>query len=215
MQHMFQFDAMSLNSLFVTEIWHRTLTARRRWIRLNRDLARDTQILRRLDRDGQRWSNQHYPGGYTSYASVTQTHQRYAPFMELKALIDPHVRAYARQLEWDLQGGSLEMTTCWVNVMSHQVHHSLHLHPLAVLSGTYYVATPQGSGQLRFEDPRLGLFMGSPPRKSNAKAKHQSFVSLAPQAGDLVLWESWLRHEVTPHRGQRERISVSFNYEWR
>jgi uncharacterized protein (TIGR02466 family) len=33
-------------------------------------------------------------------------------------------------------------------------------------------------------------------------------------SGTLLLWESWLRHEVLPHAGKGERISVSFNYRW-
>ena len=34
----------------------------------------------------------------------------------------------------------------------------------------------------------------------------------APKAGDVLLWESWLRHEVTVNRASTSRISVSFNY---
>ena len=30
-------------------------------------------------------------------------------------------------------------------------------------------------------------------------------------AGTLLLWESWLRHEVPINRAEGERISVSFN----
>jgi uncharacterized protein (TIGR02466 family) len=76
-----------------------------------------------------------------------------------------------------------------------------------VLSGTYYVAVPPGSGGIRFEDPRLPLMMAAPPR--------ESFVTVAPAAGKLLLWESWLRHEVLPGRTRGPRISISFNYAWR
>ena len=31
------------------------------------------------------------------------------------------------------------MTDCWVNIMPRGTAHGLHLHPLATISGTYYV----------------------------------------------------------------------------
>jgi uncharacterized protein (TIGR02466 family) len=33
-------------------------------------------------------------------------------------------------------------------------------------------------------------------------------------AGKLVLFESWLRHEVPPNPVAAERVSISFNYGW-
>ena len=34
------------------------------------------------------------------------------------------------------------------------------------------------------------------------------------RSGRLVLFESWLRHEVSANLTRAERISVSFNYNW-
>ena len=106
------------------------------------------------------------------------------------------------------------MTDCWVNVMTRQVVHGLHLHPLASLSGTYYVRTPRGCSGLKFEDPRLDRFMAAPPRKSRARRENKVWVTLPAEQGSLVLFESWLRHEVAPNPTATERISISFNYSW-
>jgi uncharacterized protein (TIGR02466 family) len=81
-----------------------------------------------------------------------------------------------------------------------------------VVSGTFYVATPPGSGALKLEDPRLPMMMAAPPRHAGAPEAQRSFVYLTPTPGTLYLWESWLRHEVTPNTGRAERISISFNY---
>jgi uncharacterized protein (TIGR02466 family) len=35
-----------------------------------------------------------------------------------------------------------------------------------------------------------------------------------PAVGEVLLWESWLRHEVPMNMAEEERVSVSFNYEW-
>jgi uncharacterized protein (TIGR02466 family) len=34
------------------------------------------------------------------------------------------------------------------------------------------------------------------------------------RTGHLILFESWLRHEVAPNRRAAERVSISFNYGW-
>ena len=98
--------------------------------------------------------------------------------------------------------------------MARQVVHGLHLHPLASISGTYYVRTPRGCSGLKFEDPRLDRFMAAPPRKARARRENRVWVTIPAEQGNLVLFESWLRHEVAPNPTAAERISVSFNYSW-
>ena len=135
-------------------------------------------------------------------------------FAQLKRGLDRHVASFAKSLEFDLKGRELQMTDCWVNIMPRQVVHSLHLHPLATISGTYYVHTPRGSAGLKLEDPRLDRYMAAPPLKVNARSDRQRWVVIPAQAGTLVLFESWLRHEVPPNPVASPRISVSFNYSW-
>jgi uncharacterized protein (TIGR02466 family) len=134
--------------------------------------------------------------------------------MDLEQLIDRHVKAYARALEWDLGDRGLAMTDCWLNIMPHRTAHSLHLHPNSVVSGTYYVATPKGCAGLKFEDPRLSKFMAAPPRKAKTKPTNQLFANYPAEAGNVVLFESWMRHEVTANPVESERVSISFNYDW-
>jgi uncharacterized protein (TIGR02466 family) len=83
-----------------------------------------------------------------------------------------------------------------------------------VVSGTVYIAVPEGSGALKLEDPRLPMMMAAPPRLPDAAEEQRSFVYVEPAAGSVFLWESWLRHEVAPSFAKSERISISFNYRW-
>jgi uncharacterized protein (TIGR02466 family) len=181
---------------------------------LQRRLLRECMQLRLDDSAGRTWSARNYPGGYTSYNSVSRLHQLSPTFAQLEREISRHVRAYAKALDFDLTGRELTMTDCWANIMPRRVVHTLHLHPHATISGTYYVQTPPGAACLKFEDPRLDRFMAAPPRKSNAREYNRTWIELPAQAGQLVLFESWLRHEVPPNTSTRERISVSFNYNW-
>jgi uncharacterized protein (TIGR02466 family) len=180
----------------------------------NRELLKECYQLRDFDEAGRKWSVKNYPGGYTSYGSMDKLHRFSSTFEMLEKKITRHVVAYARTLEMDLSGRKLEMTDCWVNIMPHQVVHSLHLHPLSTISGTYYVRTPRNCSTIKFEDPRLSKFMAAPPKVANASAANRAHVTYQAEAGKVVLFESWLRHEVGANQAATDRVSVSFNYNW-
>ena len=181
---------------------------------LNAKLKREIRVLRLDDAAGRRWSAHNYPGGYTSYGSASRMHRASPTFAALERKLAPHVLAYSRALGLDLSGRKLSMTDCWVNVMPQRVVHGLHLHPLSTISGTYYVQTPAGSPGIKFEDPRLDRMMAAPPRRARGRRDRGPWVVLPASAGRVVLFESWLRHEVPPNPVRAERISVSFNYSW-
>ncbi len=135
-------------------------------------------------------------------------------FAKLERALTAHVRTYAKSLALDLEGRELSMTDCWVNVMPQGVVHSLHLHPLSTISGTYYVRTPSGASGLKFEDPRLDRYMAAPPRRADAPESLRPWHTVAAKVGQVVLLESWLRHEVPPNPSKTPRISISFNFSW-
>jgi uncharacterized protein (TIGR02466 family) len=179
--------------------------------RLNRALEAEALWLAEHDRDGRRWCMKHGYAGYTSYASIDDLAQTDAAFARLAKIVEQHAARFAKALHWELKGGRPLCDSMWVNVLPEGGSHTSHLHTNAVVSGTYYVTVPEGSGPLVFEDPRHALMMAAPPRKTNAPREHQTYVSVPPEAGTLLLWESWLRHEVPLNRSAGERISVSFN----
>jgi uncharacterized protein (TIGR02466 family) len=204
---------MTVQRLFPTLVYRGRLK-QTGWRTFNNRLLRECQQLRLDDVAGRRWSAKNYPGGYTSYNSVNRMHEVSPTFAELQRRLLRHVRSFASSLEFDLTRRELTMTDCWVNSMPRQVVHGLHLHPLSTLSGTYYVKTPKGCPGLKFEDPRLDRFMAAPPRRSDSRPDNRPWVSIPVEAGTLVLFESWLRHEVSPNPVAAERISISFNYSW-
>jgi len=181
-------------------------------IKSPRGLAQTCLGIAAEDRAGQRWAREHGYGGYTSYASLNDLPQRASVFAEQDKAIRPHVAGFARKSQFDLGGGKLKLDSLWINVMTKDAIHAPHIHPHAVLSGTYYVTVPPGSGAIRFEDPRLSMLMAAPPKKPNARTENRSFVDVPPKPGMLLLWESWLRHGVEQSKARAPRISISFNY---
>jgi uncharacterized protein (TIGR02466 family) len=180
-------------------------------IALAQGLAETCRGLAAEDRAGQLWSRKHGYKGYTSYASLNDLTLRASVIADLEKRIARHVAAFASELQFDLVGRKLKLDSLWINVMDRGAVHSAHIHPHAVISGTYYVEVPARSGVIRFEDPRLGLMMAAPPKRENARPQNRRFVEVSPKPGMLLLWESWLRHGVEAN-GAGRRISVSFNY---
>jgi len=177
-----------------------------------RDLEATCLAIATEDVAGRRWSRDHGYGGYTSYASLNDLTFRASIFDDLEKKIASHVAGFARELQFDLGGRKLKLDSLWINVMNKGAIHAPHIHPHSAISGTYYVTVPPKSGAIRFEDPRLGLMMAAPPRKKRAKAQNRAFVDIEPRAGQVLLWESWLRHGVETNNARGNRISISFNY---
>ena len=203
---------MTIQSYFPTLVYTARLNGA---AALNRRLLRECRQLERDDESGRRWSAKNYPGGYTSYNSASRMYDLSPTFAQLQAEASIATSHRSRNRCSSISTGrELQMTDCWVNIMPRQVVHSLHLHPLATISGTYYVDTPRGSAGLKLEDPRLDRFMASPPLKTKVSTNRQRWVVIPAQAGKLVLFESWLRHEVPPNPSAAPRVSVSFNYNW-
>jgi uncharacterized protein (TIGR02466 family) len=204
---------MNTHLWFSTRVY-RQLLARANNARFNAELLKEAYQLRDNDLVGQKWSKRSYPGGYTSYSSMSRLHRFSSTFEALEKKIRRHVLKFADELDYELEGRELSMTDCWVNIMPKGVAHGLHIHPVSTISGTYYVKTPKGCSSIKFEDPRLTCFMASPPRKANCRPENRQFVEYPAEAGNVILFESWLRHEVPPNPVKGERVSISFNYNW-
>jgi uncharacterized protein (TIGR02466 family) len=181
---------------------------------LNADLGKACRAIAEQDEAGKAWSREKRYKGYTSYASLDDLPRRDPAFASLKRELDRHAAAFAKELWLDLGARKLRLDSIWINVLESGGAHSGHIHPHSVLSGTYYVEVPTASSLLKLEDPRLPMMMAAPPRREDAPEAEQSFVTIRPAAGEVLMWESFLRHEVTANAARRARISISFNYSW-
>ena len=199
----------AIESLFVTRVYRARLEGSD-----PSNVAAACRAIAREDKAGRRWSKDNRYQGYTSYASLNDLAIRSPEFAALKKEIDAHVAAFAQSAAFDLGRRRLKMDSLWINILSPGGVHTGHIHPHSVVSGTYYAAIPEGASAIRFEDPRLGLMMAAPPRLPDAPIEQRPFVPIKPEPGTLLLWESWLRHEVPLNEAAQDRISVSFNYRW-
>ena len=204
----------STTNLFVTPLYRARLNdlAKKK---VDYDELKATSLaIAEDDEAGQEWCEREGYPGYTSYASLDDLPWRAPIFADLEKALDKHVAAFCDALGFDLAGKKLKCNSFWINILPEGGMHSSHIHPHSVISGTTYVAMPEGTSALKLEDPRLAMMMLSPLRRKDAAQELQPFVYVKPEVGELLLWESWLRHEVPMNMSEEERISVSFNYNW-
>jgi uncharacterized protein (TIGR02466 family) len=178
------------------------------------ELEKSCWSIAQDDEAGQKWCDENNYPGYTSYASLSDLTWRSPFFEELKHLLDLHVKTFVEELDFDLEGRNLKLEDLWINILPEGGNHSAHIHPNSVISGTTYISMPSGSSAIKFEDPRHTMMMAAPSRIKDAKEYLKPFIYVNPSVGDVLLWESWLRHEVPANNSSEERISISFNYSW-
>jgi uncharacterized protein (TIGR02466 family) len=96
----------------------------------------------------------------------------------------------------------------WINLHDRGGFNFLHMHEASLLSGSFYLKVPAGSGALCFRDPRPGVTHGV--IKGSVPNGHAD-VQLKPHAGLLVLFPCWMEHYVEPHESDEPRICIAFN----
>lgn len=203
----------NISSLFVTRLYRANLAEWGKPVD-QAELEASCWSIAEDDEAGQDWCEEHDYPGYTSYASLDDLPYRFPIFRDLVKVLDKHVAAFANELEFDLGGKALKLDSLWINILPEGGTHSSHIHPHSVISGTTYVTMPEDTSAIKFEDPRLPMMMAAPPRLKSAREELRTFIYAKPEAGEVLLWESWLRHEVPMNMSEDDRISVSFNYRW-
>lgn len=106
----------------------------------------------------------------------------------------------------------------WFHIMRKHSYFSTHCHPMASWSGVYcvdpgdQVSSDSRSGRLEFINP----FPAASTYVDMANVRltgiyETNHVGIQLQAGQLVIFPSWLQHQVLPYLGEKERITVAFN----
>lgn len=132
-------------------------------------------------------------------------------------------RNVATRLVADRQGNAVQpdwQTVAWANVNGPGDSNVCHYHAGSFWSGTYYVedggcaADPSLGGEFEMLDPRgPGPAMYAPALKFAGEdgASVGASETIRPKPGLLLLFPSWLFHQVRPYRGTGVRISIAFN----
>jgi uncharacterized protein (TIGR02466 family) len=193
------------------------------------DPARLNIALRKLflerEREGVRYAN---PAPYTARNSELLFESHFDLFMwpepEIVQLrefcLSRIVQAACELNNYDAAARrSLRVRTdAWFHITRRNGYFGVHNHPLASWSGVYCVASGEhdanqpDSGALTFIHPNSSSSMYIDPGNEFLKPPFSSgntAYRLLP--GQLILFPSWVLHQVAPFFGDGERITVAFN----
>ena len=132
--------------------------------------------------------------------------QKEKPYKELVKKIYTVAQSYFDDMMWSIE--DYQITDMWSNILKPGEGHSLHTHSNNILSGVYYVKTKDTS--IRFYDPRPQTRILIP--KSKQDNKDNSTTWFYPSVTNrLLMFPSWLEHDVPSNTTQEDRISISWN----
>lgn len=98
----------------------------------------------------------------------------------------------------------------WASVYEQHDQHGAHIHANSLIAGTYYPQVDASSSSITFEAPWSSHIMHDPHMYDASTFRYK------PNAGDALLWPSWLTHRVEPQREIVEkRIAISFNLDYK
>jgi uncharacterized protein (TIGR02466 family) len=94
-------------------------------------------------------------------------------------------------------------------------YHKLHSHPNCIISGCFYLDVPKGSSNILFRDPRdyhkyYQLEYNFDDGLGDPNCLKPDIVKEV-KTGDVLMWNSWLEHEVLPNKIDATRTTLVFN----
>jgi uncharacterized protein (TIGR02466 family) len=101
-------------------------------------------------------------------------------------------------------------TQLWVAEMTAGDEHRRHTHANSILSGILYLEIPKDSAPIVFTDPRPFREIIALPKLGDVPTNWENVI-FKPENGLLLLWESWLAHEVPKTRNEGKRTTIVFN----
>ena len=129
-------------------------------------------------------------------------------FSPLISLITSHVNDFAKMHNCN---ANYDSNYSWLNISDAGNFQEFHTHNGSIFSAVYYIAAPEGSGRIVFEDPKEPDMM---PLKSVQDKNQLSYtrISYAPTQGMLIIFRSYLRHLVEIGTNETPRISIALNF---
>ena len=145
---------------------------------------------------------------YTTITNNCALHEQPA-FREFTDIAMQCLTAFGDLMTYPLAQNNLRITQCWANVYQYGMSQEIHKHSNHVMTGVYYIKAPKNCSQLLFHSPQADTMIRPPIMHDNAF--NSMTASYRPQPGDLVVFDSALRHSVPANMVNGERISISFN----
>lgn len=137
-----------------------------------------------------------------NYSSYSETNDRIKGFSQtLINEIAPLLIEFGNYCSKKFRGN---ISNYWIQDYKENSYHSSHIHQYSLVSCVYYLKAKNASN-IKFKNPNVVQSMNNPDLE---------FVSITPEEGSLIMFPSWVYHEVEPVKNlESERLVVAFNVE--
>ena len=155
---------------------------------------------------------------------ATPVNEIYPSVMSNSVIGNPAIKLFENfitQSAWtilDNQGYNMDNAIAYVNEMWAQEHlkrsgMEQHVHPYGVvLSGFYFLETPENGSLIEIHDPRPGKVQASLPIKDPTKVcEANNSLWIKPHPGLMVFFNSWLPHSFTRNSSDESVKFIHFN----
>ena len=94
-------------------------------------------------------------------------------------------------------------SSAWLTIQPPGESYQMHVHPNAILTGTYYLNTPEDCGNLVLIDTQE---VAISPLTGAVK-----IIDIVPKEGNMVFFPAYVMHEVRKNESKQVRISLTFD----
>lgn len=158
-----------------------------------------------------------YPGkiltsleNYNSETKNVKTLQHIPEVLDIIDVIEKNAKSYIEQTGNNSDVYDIKVVNFWINEMKSNTESPEHYHYGHTLSGCYYVDVPANAPGLTLVNP-LDHIPKETMEYRNLTAYNARNMILNVKNGDLVLWESYLKHAVKAKEFEGTRCSIAFD----
>ena len=172
---------------------------------LNKQLSEYIYNLKKNDAEGIQRSNVN--GWHSKNFKIEKDN---TPYNFVKA-IHGHVKeVIVEGFGWKYVPEKVGMSEIWAIINKKGTFNKSHNHPGSYLSAAYYVKAPKNCGNINFYDPNEIKKFNSPAIENLTELSTSGF-SIKPEEGNLLIFPSYLYHDVGKNLSDDDRIVISFN----
>jgi uncharacterized protein (TIGR02466 family) len=109
---------------------------------------------------------------------------------------------------------NFKLSNMWININGERDYNVIHNHPNSLISGVFWVKTPENCGSLIFHSPHSftqHLLLHSVDSEIAKEQNYYGSFTFEPKEGTIILFPSELLHGVEPNKSNQDRISIAFN----
>ena len=154
------------------------------------------------------------PGNWSCDLYTTMTNegrlQGRSAFKEFADFAKTCAMQFGSIMSYKFGDKNMHLNDCWLNIYTAGHSQDTHVHQNNLISAVYFVAAPAGCSGLMFYSPRQYAMIQ--PDLTEITPINAIQTEYTPSPGDLVLFDSAVKHSVPVNETEAERITIAMNF---